>query len=367
MIKQLLLAGLTGVACLVTLLADSGIGQAYGIYEKVMLAMILLFILLPMAKTLLKGEMWLPDLLIFVGLVVVIGLWPMFQGNKTIGIKFGWLLLTPFVVGQIPLSSRDMRTIGLTAGGFGLVLLISRLYLGIFDGWNPNNIAMVAFLSAAVCSAAPWEGLAKLLHQVYLVAMALLVLQLDSRSCLFGLIVLATAFLFRIIKPSEVLHDRLLRRLLLTAPALIALGVVLFQNLPIFDVLNDLSQEYFGKPIFNGRNEVWELGLQTLRDTPLLGTGFLDSGLWHNAAITMLASFGLTGYLLWLGLFDRIMEKARSFGSDQSLAACTVAFLTIMLQQSFELGLVSTRGNLLPYFLLGLILGRIRYLKGMRE
>ena len=94
-----------------------------------------------------------------------------------------------------------------------------------------------------------------------------------------------------------------------------------------------------------------------------MGTGYIDGGLWHNVAITVLTSFGVIGYFLWVSLFDRIMEKARSFGPDPVLAGCTVSFLTIMLQQSFELSMVSTQGSIIPYFLLGILLGRLRYLK----
>lgn len=368
MIKRALIAAMTGIICLVSLLADSGIGMAYGLYEKAMLVIILLFVLLPLARTLLKGEIWLKDLLLFLGLVLVIGLWPMFQGCGDLGIQYGWLLLVPFVIGQIPFSTRDVRAIGLVCGGFAFSVLASNLFFGLFSGWNPNNIAMAAFLGCAVCSAAPWHGgLEKTVHRIFLVVMAFWVLRLDSRSCFFGILPLLCLFAFNIIQPSVVLHHRLIRRLLLVAPALIAVVVVVFQNMEIFNVLNDLSQEYFGKPIFNGRNEVWELGLQILSASPLLGTGYLDSGLWHNVAITMLTAFGLGGYLLWVGLFDRIMEKACAFGQDTVLSGCAASFLSIMFQQSFELGMVSNRGSILSYLLLGVMLGRMRYLQSARH
>lgn len=367
MIKQLLIATMSGIICLVSLLSDSGIGQTYGIYEKAMTVMILLFFLLPFIKTLLKGEIWLKDLLLFLGLVLVIGLWPMFQGNKDMGIQYGWLLLVPFVVGQIPFSSRDVRTIGLVCGCFGGAVLASNLFFGVFSGWNPNSIAMAAFLGCAVCSAAPWEtGLAKSIHRIFLLVMAFWVLALDSRSCFFGILPLLCLFAFNIVKPAFVLKTRWLRRLLLIAPAIIAVVVVIFQNMEIFNILNDLSQEYFGKPIFNGRNEVWEQGLRELQQNFWLGSGYINSGWWHNVAITVLTAYGIIGYLLWIGLFDRILEKARAFGNDRVLAGCTVSFLSIVLQQSFELGMVSTLGSMMPYFLLGILVGRMRYLNEKR-
>ena len=284
------------------------------------------------------------------------------------GLEYGWLLLVPFVVGQIPFSSRDVRIAGLVCGGFGFAVLASNLFFGLFSGWNPNSIAMAAFLGCAVCSATPWRtALEKNVHRAFLLVMAFWVLALDSRSCFFGILPLLCLFAFNIVKPAYILHNRRIRRLLLIAPALIAVFVVVFQNLPIFNILNDLSQEYFGKPIFNGRNDLWEMGILRLASHPWLGTGKISGGWWHNVAITVLTAYGLVGYLLWIGLFDRIMEKARTWGHDDVLAGCTVTFLSVMLQQSFELGMVNTRGNMMSYFLLGIMIGRMRYLKAQKS
>ena len=366
MIKRILVVGVAAVVCLISLLTGSGIGTVYDINGKAMLAAVLLFILLPFVKTLLVGEIQLKDLLLFLGLVAVIGLWPMLQGNGIMGMEYGWMLLVPFVIGQIPFSSSDARMAGLVCGGFGFVVLAANLFLGVFSGWNPNNIAMIAFLGCALCSAAPWNSiLTKNLLRALLVLMAVWVLQLDSRSCVFGILLLCL-FAFNVIHPDFVLHNRKVRRLLLITPALIAIVVVMFQNMEIFDVLNDLSQEYFGKPIFNGRNEIWEEGLQMLLEDPWFGTGYLNSGWWHNAAITVLTAFGAVGYLLWIGLFDRIMEKACAFGHDAVLSGCAASFLCVMLQQSFELGMVSTRGYIMPYLLLGIMVGRMRDLGDKR-
>lgn len=364
MVRQIGIGLMSIAICLISLLSGSGIGMNYGVYSKAMAVFCVLFVVLPLAQVVLEGAVQRKDLIFFVGLTAIIGFWPMYQGYGTTGMEYGWLLLVPFVVGRIRISEQDARTIGLVCGGFAFAVLASNRFFGLFEGWNPNNIAMLAFLGCAVCSASPWRsGLAINLHRVYLLIMAFWVLQLDSRSCFFGILPLLCLFAFNIIKPAYVLKKRLLRRLLLITPALIAVGVVLFQNAPIFDVLNDLSREYFGKPIFNGRNYTWEIGLQKWSENPWFGTGYINSGYWHNVAVTALTSFGLVGYLLWVGLFDHIMEQASVWKNDDVLSGCTVAFLSIMLQQSFELGLISTLGSMLPYLLLGIMLGRMRYLR----
>lgn len=364
MVRQIGIGIMSVFICLVSLLSGSGIGMAYGVYPKTMALFCALFVIFPLAQVILEGTVQRKDLIFFVGLTAIVGFWPMYQGYGTTGFEYGWLLLFIFVVGRIHISEQDARTIGLVCGGFACAVLVSYLFFGIFDGWNKNTLAMMAFLGCAVCSASPWQtGLSKNIHRVFLLVMAFWVLQLDSRSCFFGILPLLCLFAFNIIRPAYVLKKRLLRRLLLVMPALIAVGVVLFQNAQIFDVLNDLSREYFGKPIFNGRNEIWEEGLQLWMENFWFGTGRIINGYWHNVAVTALTAFGLAGYLLWIGLFDHIIEQASVWKTDDVLSGCTVAFLSIMLQQSFELGMISTMGGLLPYLLMGIMIGRMRYLR----
>lgn len=364
MVRQIGIAIMSAGICLISLLSGSGIGMAYGIYPKAMTLFCVLFVIFPLAQTVLQGVVQRRNLILFVGLAAIIGFWPMYQGYGTLGIEYGWLLLVPFVVGQIHISEQDARTIGLVCGGFACAVLIANLFLGMFGGWNRNIIAMMAFLGCAVCSASPWRTMmAKNIHRAFLLVMAFWVLRLDSRSCFFGILPLLCLFAFNIIKPSYVLKKRLIRRLLLITPALIAIGVVMFQNARIFDVLNDLSREYFGKPVFNGRNTIWDDGMNLWQANFWFGTGYINSGYWHNVAVTALTAFGLVGYLLWIGLFDHIMEQASHWKNDDVLSGCTVAFLSIMLQQSFELGMISTLGSMLPYLLLGIMLGRMRYLQ----
>lgn len=364
MIKRFFVALVTAAICVLSLLAGSGIGQTYGLYPKLRIVILVLYIMLPLAKVVTEGEVYQKSLLLFLGLVGVIVIWPFYQGYGTLGFQYGFLLLLPYVVGMYPISEKDAKTIGLVCGGFGFAVVVARLYLGIFDGWNKNDIAMMAFMGSAVYAAAPWRpGLERTFHKAFLIVMAVLVLQLDSRSCFFGIVPLLCLFSFRIVDPVLLLRNKWVRRLLLILPAVIAVGVVLFQNAPIFDTLNELSVEYFGKPVFNGRNDIWEHGVTQVLHNPLLGTGYIDSGYWHNVAISCMTAFGIGGYALWLTYFENIFIKASYWYRDSVLSGATAAFLVIMLQQSFELGLVSTSGNMLPYLLLGIILGRIRYLR----
>ena len=361
--RELLFAGLAGMIGLVSLLAGSGIGQAYHLYPITMVLVLALYAMFPLQRTLVNGQVRNRELFLTLGLSLVIGLWPALNGNKLQGVEYGWLLLLPYVVGQLELSRLDIRAMGFACGVFGFVVVASRLYFGVFANWNRNDIAMAAFMCCAVCSATAWTTWGeKIFHKGLLVIMALLVLQLDSRSCLIGIIILAV-FSFGILKPSYFVRKKWIRRLILILPAVVSVGTVLFQNSEMFDSMNAWSMQYFSKPIFNGRNTIWEYGLELIQEEFWLGSGYINNGYWHNCAITAMTAFGVLGYLLWICYFENIMIDAQEWEEDPTICCCVVAFLTIIIQQSFELGLISTTGSMLPYLIMGILLGRMRYLK----
>lgn len=367
MTRQILYTGLAGLICLVSQLMDSGIGQAYNLSGICMYLCLGLYLLFPLGHVLRFGFARRREFFLTLALIAVIVVWPATQGYTMQGFQYGWLLTVAYVFGQFRLSENDIRAIGFGAGMMGLTIVAARLLLGIFGDWNENNIAMAGFMGCAVFSAAPWRTWGqKIFHKILLVVMTLMVLTLDSRSSMVGCVILV-AFAFGILKPEAFLNKQWLRRLVLVLPALIAVATVLFQNSVVFESLNNWSMEYFNKPIFNGRNTIWEQGLQRLMDRPWLGCGRIDNGHWHNCAITVLTAFGIVGYGVWVCYFENIMVDAQRWRKDKSLALCIAAFLTIMVQQSFELGLVGTKGSMVPYLILGVMLGRMRRLRENEE
>ena len=348
---------------LLSLLAGSGIGQAYSLYPLTRLAVITLYFAFVVRTVKTEQLVRRRDLILFFGLLGIVCIWPMLQGYSFEGIEYGFLMLVPYVLGQAKLRQKHIRMLGLACGGVGLAVLVSRLYLGIFANWNANDMAIAGFFGSAVMSAAPWvTRKQKFMHRCYLLLVSYLVYQMDSRSCLIGMILLMLVA-FNIIDPRKFARKKGLRRLVLIVPAVIAIGVVLFQNAPVFDSLNEFSTQYFGKPIFNGRNTAWEDGVQRILKNPLFGDGHIINGYWHNCAMSALTSFGIVGYIFWLGYFENILLDAQRWCFDHCLCCCVTSFLIIVFQQSFELGLISTTGSMLPYVLLGIILGRVKYLK----
>lgn len=363
MTRQILFAGLAAAISLLSLLAGSGIGQAYQLYPITSLVVSAAFLMFPVGRTLRNGYARRREFFLTLGLVLVFAVWPATRGNGTQGLKYAWLLTLPYVIGMFSVSRSDARAIGFACGMFGLTVVVSRLFLGAFSNWNRNDIAIAGFLGCAVCSAAPWENwIGKLFHKTLLVVMTLLILRLDSRSCITGCIILV-AFAFGILKPEQFVRKNWLRRLVLVSPVIIAVVTVLFQNSQMFDSLNNWSMRYFSKPIFNGRNTIWEYGLEVVRANLLLGMGYINSGYWHNCAITAMTAFGIVGYGLWVLYFENIMVDAQRWPEDPCLPLCVASFLTVMVQQSFELGLISTSGSMLPYLIMGILLGRMRHLQ----
>lgn len=363
MIRQVLLVGLTAAISLISLLAGSGIGQQLQLYTYVAIVVGGLFLLLPVGRTLNSGYARRREFFLTLALVLVFLVWPATKGNLKQGLEYAWLLAFAYVFGQLSLAEEDIRAIGFGAGMMGLVVVGARVLLGVFGGWNNNNITMAGFMGCAVFCAAPWRTwIQKIFHKVMLVVMTLLVLSLDSRSCVTGCLLLSI-FAFGLVKPRIFVEKAWLRRLVLILPAVIAVGTVIFQNSQTFETLNSFSMEYFNKPIFNGRNTIWEEGIQQLQKKPWLGEGKFSAGYWHNCAITVLTGFGIVGYFIWVSYFENVMVDTRRWREDRSLALCIVAFLVIMVQQSFELGLVSTSGSMLPYLIIGMMLGRMRHLK----
>lgn len=363
MTRQVLLAALSAAISLLSLLAGSGIGKAYDLYPITSMVVSVIFLLFVVGRTLSDGYVRRRELFLTLALVAVIVVWPAVCGNKLQGAQYGWLLALPYVIGLIPLSQKDIRTICLSCGMVGLAVVASRVFLNVFGNWNRNDIAMAGFFGCAVCSVAPWETWGqKIFHKILLMVMAVLILQLDSRSCLIGTLVLAL-FSLGILKKGIFSRKRWLRWVVLFTPIAVVIITVLFQNSQIFDSINAWSTQYFSKPVFNGRNLIWEEGLRLVKETPWLGKGYINNGYWHNCALSALTAFGIVGYYVWVAYFENIMVDTMRFQRDTCLQYSIVAFLTIMVQQSFELGLISTTGSMLPYLILGIMLGRMRYLK----
>lgn len=82
------------------------------------------------------------------------------------------------------------------------------------------------------------------------------------------------------------------------------------------EFLNLWSYKQFQKPIFNGRDDIWLYGFRLLGKNPLFGTGNMNFNNWHNSAIVCLTAYGAIGYILWIGSFNHMLNKAQAWLED---------------------------------------------------
>lgn len=88
---------------------------------------------------------------------------------------------------------------------------------------------------------------------------------------------------------------------------------------------------------------------------------------WHNSAIVCLTAYGAIGYILWIGSFNHMLNKAQAWLEDYIVQGCIVSFVVLYLQQTVELGLISQSPSILAYVILGMMFGRIKYLNRCEE
>ena len=206
----------------------------------------------------------------------------------------------------------------------------------------------------------------KIILIILAVLFALLISSTDSRSgILFAFI--GVLFAIGLLPRHSVTKNHLRTLFYLNLPLIIAVTVIIISNSSIMEGLNSWSYQEFEKPIFNGRDLLWKYGLELLRKTPLIGNGNLNEANWHNSAITCLVATGILGYGFWIASLGKIMDWARGFLRDYVVIGCFVSFLTLYVQQSVELGFISGNPTLLGYALLGVMLGRVRFLKEREE
>ena len=347
---------------LIALLNGTGLGNAYHTTEYARIlalgAAILLFLWNGRFR---KG--WLvprDTFLTLVPMMVVFTVIPYLNGYGKVGLEYLWVFLIVYMLSLTRPTKQDITLAGLAYGGLGLAVLFIYNYMTALSGWNDNSIAMIGLFSFLVFTI-PFYGIrnTKSMIMIGLVGAAyvFLIWPTDSRSCSIA-IVLDLLIVFRVLPIEKMFRKKWLIGLALHIPLIIALlGCIVAANADM-DILNTWSAEEFGKTFFSGREGIWKNALSTITSNLLLGTGFVDSGNYHNSAIACLVGFGVVGYIMWIASFKLLLKKTLPYWDDVCVAGAISAFFVIFWQQSVELGLFSTSPNLIPYVVLGTLLGR---------
>ena len=351
----------------VSLFNGTGLGAAYRTteYARILLTLIALLVLLNKVRK--EGGCYVQkryfSVLLPLVLIFVVG--SVFNGHGMMGIDYLWAFLVVFILYNTRPTTATLRLAGMAYAVLGLAILFIYQYTDVLKGWNPNSIAMIGLFSFLIFII-PYYGARDFRSFVMLTligyAYGFLIWPTASRSCIIA-IVTALLLSFRILSVEKVMNSSTGLFLALLVPLLVSGFVAIASGSSSLAALEQWSQTQLGKPLFNGRDTTWIQGFQQLWKNPFFGSGYIDSGIWHNSALACLTAYGTIGYFLWIKLFHMLLKEATPYVKDVCVIGSMTAFVIIWWQQSVELGIFAPNPNLLPYAMLGILLGRINALR----
>lgn len=346
-----------------SLLNGTGLGDVYHT-DRITIAML---VGLSVAFSLNRRQLKIPKDVFFAfgGTVCIFAFSELFHGKGFGGMQYLCCFLLIYIFSKIKVKERAMQLSGLVVLALGIAILVIYDYGTQLSGWNENSIAMIGLFSYILFMASFYNLRSHWSKFLILLAGGLvfwLTIPTDSRSCMIVLAI--TILLALIMKPCpRVLRSRGWVTFFLLIPLLVAVITVVLSLSGAISNMDLWSQNTFNKPIFNGRDQLWIDGLRNLLRWPLFGSGDISANSWHNTAVACLTGFGILGYAFWLKCLYLPLKRGSLYLSDPIVTGCITAFLLMNVQQSFELGMFSPNPNLLIYLPLGLLLGRVRYLK----
>lgn len=280
---------------------------------------------------------------------------------------FTYLLTVPlvFCFAQKIIGIRFINISAYVVAGLGGMILLIYSRTDILSGWNDNAISMYGLFSFLYYSISLYGNLSKKEKYIGLAISVFFIYMLmnatNSRSGII-FIFLSVFMAYRGAIYRSMLMRRKFLTLALNVPLFIALVVILLPNITLFQYLDQLSQQNFGKPLFNGRDILWLEAFQQLSQDYFLGVMEFKIN-YHNSAVAALAVFGVIGYICWYKILYKSLHYMQFYLSDDIVLGSFMAFILIYWQQSFDLGFISACPNMLPYAILGIGLGRVNTLR----
>ena len=363
--KSIMYTLLMTILWILNLFNGTGLGMVYQTTEKTrsLIYIAAIFIIIMKCR---EHHLWVDkqDFIIFGGMAFIFIAVSMFKGNGAMGLHYLTAFLLIYCLSKLNVYEKTVKLTGLVYAAMGLGVLYIYDFGSILSGWNGNTIGMTGLYSFLFFLIS-FHDVNSIRSKVIVVALTLiyiyLIIPTDSRSCTWFAII-AVLFALSIFPRNIILKTDSRLYLWLLIPLLVALVVVIISQGTYMQQLDLWSLQKFKKPIFNGRDEIWENGLNVLFNNLLFGRGNLE-GNWHNCIITVLTAYGIIGSTLWVMAFQRILSRGRLWLRDSIVVGCIITFLMMYIQQSVELGLICEAPNLLPYIVLGVMLGRIKYLR----
>lgn len=287
-------------------------------------------------------------------------------GNYIEDYVWVWLIIP--IMKSFTVEGTHIKWIGFIFGIASTAVLLIGNVTDVFSGWDGNSVSMVQFFSYTVFMSIFSEikdkkNIRNLV--IFSIAYFMLLNKFESRSAILFSIIMLLCMLSVI--PLRKYLNKYTIILMLLVPLIIAIIIACVNEMGVIDNINKWSLDTFDKPIFNGRDALWERGFETWRENPLIGNGDLSFANYHNSAISALVGGGGIGYLLIISICYRVLRRGLKWKDDKYVYGLSVSFLIIWMQQSVELGIISATPNVIPYMILGLIYARTITLEGKKD
>ena len=351
---------------ILNLFNDSGFGQAYQTTERARTVIVLLFLILIIFECKQKSNhlsIARQDFLVFGLFFVLAILISYIRGYGYMGVHYISVFMLVYILGKIRVHSYAMKWVSVIYMFLGILILYIFDYKSVLSGWNGNTIGMIGLYSFLIFLISFYD-VKNLKNKLIILLVtgiyAWLIAPTDSRSSILFAII-AVLFAFSILPRKIILKNNKRYYWWLLLPLFIAIFVVIISHGSYMKNLDAWSLSKFDKPLFNGRDELWESGFNILKKYVLFGSGTVE-GNWHNCVVTVLVAYGCVGCCLWIKTFQKILAKGRYWINDKIVSGCIITFIIMYVQQSVELGLINEKPNILPYVVLGIMLGRVRLL-----
>lgn len=351
---------------IVNLFNNTGLGSTYHTteYAKLLVYIItIILVILQLKKT--RGVFYENRIIYSFAIVVLFFIFiSWYKGYGLECLDYLWAFLLIYIIGNIPVNINPFQLASFSIGILGMIILMIYNYGTIFSGWNSNSIGMIG-LNSFLVFIIPFYKAKKYSYKIALVISGAIYLYLcyatNSRSSMLFIIV-SIVLALSLVPGDLLVRSKIRLTILLVVPLLISLSVIIISSMDIVDFLNSWSIKNYNKSIFNGRDEIWKQGLEVLKTNLFTGTGHISTGYWHNSAMACLTAFGVVGYSLWIYSFYTVLFKGNGWLKDPIVFGCSLSFILLYLQQSVEMGIFAPNPNLLPYLILGVLLGRVKTL-----
>lgn len=284
-----------------------------------------------------------------------------FISSKWDGATYLVSFLTIYCFSNINMSAKELSLSAFSVGFLGLGLITIYARTEILSGWNDNAIAMLtlfSFIYFSIFFNSAKKKWIRILCWIMTLAYIVQITGTDSRGGLLFML-MAVIMMFTRETTRKIISNYKIRILIIYFPLIIAIVTVWIASQNGFLEFDNWYQLNYGKPVFNGREQLWADAFNDILNYPFGRGEFIIN--YHNSAVGCIGVFGVIGYILWSNFFKKQLAAMTNYLSDYTVYACLCAFILIYMQQSVELGFINQMPNMMPYMILGLGLGRVRW------